>query len=127
MTYLVAFGVPLALLIIGAVVKNLIRDAPYEARDFFLGVELNLSALGSSLIYLTEIFSTNSSSGTDQYLPLFIVFSLIALLIVMSFHQKLEKQPQNKIAQGFVLGGLCNTIGFATFISFIVIIKGVSV
>lgn len=55
MNYIIALGIPIALIVIGGLVKKIVRGSTWQAADFYLGVELALSSVTSSLIYVFEL------------------------------------------------------------------------
>lgn len=126
MNYTIALGIPLVLILLGAMVKKLVRGTTWQPSDFFLGVELSLSALTSSLIFIFEI-SASVSANQSKVAPLgiFTATCLFLFFVVMAFHQDWEKKPQNPKAQIIWLGGFCNLIGIGLLSSFVLFVKGI--
>jgi hypothetical protein len=127
--YLSALGVPVVLLLCGALSKKLVRGSSWIRNDFFLGVELSLTALGSGLGYIAEI--TRSSRITNfqekgAVASVYCVTCFFLLFIVMSMHQDWEKRPQNINGQVIWLGLICNFIGISLVSSFVLLVKGTS-
>lgn len=54
-SYLIALGIPLLLVVCGALAKKLVRGTGWRSSDFFLGVELALASIGSAMVYFFEL------------------------------------------------------------------------
>jgi hypothetical protein len=129
--YTVALLIPFLLLACGSLLKKIVRGSGWERRDFFLGTELTLSAIGSAMVYLYDLQkavvagstlgASNRVSGTASYL----VIALLLLLFIMSTHQDWEQRTANRRGQILWLGMVCNGIGVALFASFVILVKGV--
>ncbi|MEP0989008.1 MULTISPECIES: hypothetical protein [Rhodobacterales] len=116
----------MVLILLGALVKKLVRGTAFQASDFFLGVELSLAALTSSLIFIFEV-SGSSTADQSKAVPLgiFTASCLFLFFVVMAFHQDWEKRPQNPRGQFVWLGGFCNLIGIGLLSSFVLFVKGI--
>lgn len=132
-SYLIALGIPIILLLSGAVAKKLVRGNGWKAADFFLGVELSLAALGAAMVHF---FDLQKLSATQQ-MPAqvlgdkivstasFLAISFFLLLWVLSTHQDWEARAQNERGQLIWLGGVSNLIGIILFGTFVMLVKGV--
>lgn len=125
MNYFIALGIPLILILLGAIAKKIVRGSQWIKSDFFLGVELSLSAVASSLIYIFEI--SNSRGGDDKAIALgvFSVTCLLLFFVVMAVHQDWERETQNCRGQLIWLGGFGNLIGIGLLFSFVLFVKGI--
>jgi phosphatidylglycerophosphate synthase len=131
--YVVAIVIPLLLLFCGALAKKLVRGGGWKTTDFFLGVELALSALGSAMVYLYDLQKTASSGGqTAVSLPgkmvatsSFLAISFFLLLWILSTHQDWEGRNQNPRGQFLWLGIGGNLVGILLYASFVMLVKGV--
>ncbi|OGQ60456.1 MAG: hypothetical protein A3J24_09275 [Deltaproteobacteria bacterium RIFCSPLOWO2_02_FULL_53_8] len=130
--YLIALGIPLILLICGALAKKLVRGGGWKYTDFFLGVEISLAALGSEMVYLYDLQKLSVTPAVEISRPekiiattSIIVITFFLLLCVLSIHQDWEGRTQNWKGQIVWLGGFCNGIGIALFAAFVMIVKGV--
>jgi hypothetical protein len=131
--YVIALVIPLLLLLCGAVAKKLVRGGGWKSTDFFLGVELALSALGSAMVYLYDL--QKSASGSSQHavsLPgkmvatsSFLAISFFLLLWILSTHQDWEGKNQNPRGQLLWLGIGGNLVGVLLYASFVMFVKGV--
>lgn len=131
--YVIALVIPLLLLLCGAVAKKLVRGGGWKSTDFFLGVELALSALGSAMVYLYDLQKT--ASGSSQHavsLPgkmvatsSFLAISFFLLLWILSTHQDWEGKNQNPRGQLLWLGIGGNLVGVLLYASFVMFAKGV--
>jgi hypothetical protein len=127
--YTAAVLIPILLIICGAFSKKLVRGTEWKRSDFFMGIDLTLAALASSLINASELLHANQQNlslakvvTNTSYIPIaFFIF-----FIVLCTHQDWEQKPQNKIGQWLWLGVFCNLIGTVLMVSFIVIVKGIS-
>lgn len=128
--YLIAIAIPLALLACGALLKKIVRGGGWQRRDFFLGAELALAAIGSAMVYLYDLRNTSSGSQTERWSNVaatasFIVISFFLLLFIMSTHQDWEQRTGNRQGQIIWLGIVCNALGVTLFSSFVLLVKGV--
>ncbi len=122
-------GIPIVLILSGALSKKLVRGTGWLKTDFFLGVELALASMGSALVFVYEI-SKNEDAAFIQSKALisglFTITCFFLLLWVMAVHQDWEKKPQNPHGQLLWLGGFCNLIGISLMAGFVLFVKGVS-
>ena len=129
--YLTALGIPIGLIIVTAFIRKLVRGSEWSKADFFLGVELSLSALTLAVVNFIDISRASAKSSANMSPSivisngLFVAIIVVALLFVVSQHQDWEKKTQQPKMQVFWLGIVCNTLGAALFIAFIVLVKGV--
>jgi hypothetical protein len=127
MQYLIALSIPLVLIGTGALAKKLVRGSAWVVSDFFLGVQLALAAMGSSLIFLSDLARTSDAQTVQSKLVVSGLFTLACfflLFLVMAIHQDWEKRPQDSQSQMFWLGGLSNFIGIALLAGFVLFVKG---
>ncbi|MCB1824035.1 MAG: hypothetical protein KDJ54_05415 [Candidatus Competibacteraceae bacterium] len=132
-SYLIALGIPLILLLCGALAKKLVRGGGWKYSDFFLGVELALAALGSAMVYFYDLQKLGSTPATPP-VPVsdkigatasFLAIAFFLLLWVLSTHQDWEGRTQNRRGQIVWLGLISNGVGIALFFSFVMLVKGV--
>jgi hypothetical protein len=126
--YVIAVVIPLILVAVGAVVRKLSEGNPWKLDYFYLGPELTLSSLGTSMLSLYDLVKDESievDQGKINTNISFMVIGLLLLLVVTSIHQDYEGQTQNRHGQRVWLGGVSNAIGFLFFVAFIVFVKGV--
>lgn len=128
-SYLVALGIPILLILSGAVAKKLVRGSGWRLKDFYLGVEISLAALGAALIHIFDLNKQqlNGALLGDQLVATasFLAISFFLLLWVLSTHQDWEARTQNETGQIIWLGGVSNIIGILLFGSFVMLVKGV--
>lgn len=132
-SYLVALGIPLILLLCGALAKKLVRGGGWKTTDFFLGVELALAALGSAMVYFYDLQKLPPSvPGTAVTVAdkigttaSFLAISFFLLLWVLSTHQDWEGRTSNQKGQIVWLGFISNGVGIALFAGFVMLVKGV--
>ena len=131
--YLIALGIPIILIFCGAFAKKLVRGTSWQISDFYLGVELALSAMAASLVYIydvsmlpnttpVQISIINSKIASNAS---FLAICFFLLLWVLTTHQDWEKRKENKKGQLIWLGVITNLIGIGLMFMFILIVKGV--
>jgi phosphatidylglycerophosphate synthase len=133
--YLVALGIPLLLMLCSALAKKLVRGAGWKMTDFFLGVELSLAALGSSMVYFYDLQKEQSGTNVIEAgasiaskigtTATFAAVCFFLLLVVLSNHQDWEPRSTNPRGQLFMLGVVSNLIGVALFAGFVLLVKGI--
>jgi hypothetical protein len=131
--YLVAVGIPLLLMLCGALAKKLVRGGGWKLTDFFLGVELSLASLGSAMVYFYDLQKLPmpgqpAVAGLGDKIgatATFLAISFFLLLWVLSTHQDWETRTTNKKGQVLMLGLLSNGVGIALFAGFVLLVKGV--
>lgn len=128
-SYLIALGIPIILILSGAVAKKLVRGSGWCMKDFYLGVETSLAALGAALIHFFDLNKQqlNGAELRDQMTATasFLAISFFLLLWVLSTHQDWEARTQNGVGQFIWLSGVSNIIGILLFGSFVMLVKGV--
>lgn len=131
--YIMALGIPLILILCGALAKKLVRGSAWRRTDFFLGVELSLSAMASALVYVFDlakmtIQQTGVQSSLDQKIAAtatFLALCFFLLLWVLSTHQDWERRSENSRGQIVWLGVIANLIGSGLLATFVLFVKGV--
>jgi len=130
--YIIALGIPLILILCGALAKKLVRGSPWQRTDFYLGVELSLSTMASAMVFLFDIAKemTANSAQTNVGVKLgvsgsFIALCFFLLLWVLSTHQDWEKRPQNPSGQFIWLGVVTNLVGAGLMAAFVLFVKGI--
>jgi hypothetical protein len=133
--YFVAAGVPLLLVLVGAVARKLVRGTAWIRQDFYLGIDLALAALSAGLIYLYDVLQLMKSgtAGPGSLPPelqllraaSFIALSILILLVVMAFHQDHERKPRRPLKQFLLLGIVSNFVSGGLLAVFIFLVKGV--
>lgn len=96
--HLVAVGIPLLLMLCGALAKKLVRGGGWKLTDFFLGVELSLASLGSAMVYFYDLQKLPmpgqpAAVGLGDVIgatATFLAISFFLLLWVLSTHQDWE-------------------------------------
>lgn len=128
-SYLIALGIPIMLLLSGAVAKKLVRGSGWEVKDFYLGVETSLAALGAALIHFFDLHKQQAAGNAlgDQVASTasFLAIAFFLLLWVLSTHQDWEARTQNGKGQIIWLGCVSNSIGILLFGAFVMLVKGV--
>ena len=132
-SYLVAIGIPIILLLCGALAKKLVRSGGWKRTDFFLGVELALAALGSAMVYfydLQKLPPTPAAAGASVADRIgatasFLAITFFLLLWILSTHQDWEARTQNPRGQIVWLGVISNLVGVAVFAAFVMLVKGI--
>lgn len=134
-TYVVALGVPIILLFCGAFGKKIVRGNKWKRHDFFLGVQIMLGAITTSLIRLVDIAGQpvnqavsidntpfrNSITATTVYLAL----AFVLFLVVVSTHQDWEKKNSDPNGQIIVLVVTTNLLGILMIAAYIFLVKGI--
>jgi len=130
--YLVALGIPLTLLICGAIAKKIARGEGWKRTDFFLGLELALATMGSAMLHFYDLQKMNVEQGDPAMIgakigasATFLVAAFVVLLWVLSTHQDWERRTANTGRQIIWLGIVSNIAGVAMFAGFVLFVKGV--
>ncbi|HEX8203353.1 MAG TPA: hypothetical protein VF590_22950 [Isosphaeraceae bacterium] len=142
MRVLTGLIVPTLLLFAGMLAKKLARGKGWKPDDFYLGVELSLGAFTSALLQIFDLIKENqrlASVAAQAGVPTpqttqdvqrsvtsiasFIVVTFVLFFLVLSFHQDWESEPDSR-RKRWILGGLCNALGFGMMFGFLVLIKG---
>jgi dipeptide/tripeptide permease len=133
--YFIALIIPLALLLIGAVAKKLVRGTAWVRSDFWLGMDLALAGMSAGFIYLYELVRASSGAPPVQQSSTlvnkllvdtgFLVVSCLGLLWVLALHQDHERNTGRPAAQFWLLAVVGNGVGALILVVFIVVVKGV--
>lgn len=128
-SYLIALGIPIILLLSGAVAKKLVRGSGWRAKDFYLGVETSLASLGAAMIHFFDLQKQRMSGGQlgEEVVATasFLAIAFFLLLWILSTHQDWEARTQNEKGQYLWLGLISNLIGILLFGSFVMLVKGI--
>ena len=132
-SYIIALGIPLILIVCGALAKKLVRGSAWQKSDFFLGVELSLAAMASGLVYIFDLAklanapppNLNHVDNKMVATATFLAFCFFLLLVVLTVHQDWEKRTQNPTGQFFWLGIVTNLIGAGLLAAFVLYVKGI--
>ena len=130
--YLIALGIPLVLILSGALARKLVRGSTWQRSDFFLGVELALAAMASALVYVFDLAALSAAQSTQSPdLPeklaatgSFLALSFFLLLWILTTHQDWEQRTANRGGQIFWLGFFANLIGAVLLAIFVLFVKG---
>jgi hypothetical protein len=127
--YLVALGIPLVLIVCGALARKLVRGTLWQQSDFYLGVELALSAMGSALVHVLDLSRASaapvSTAPRIAAAATFLALCFFLLLWILSTHQDWEKRSQNPRGQLIWLAVIGNLIGGGLLAVFVLFVKGV--
>lgn len=131
--YLIALGIPIMLILCGAVARKLVRGARWQCSDFFLGVELSLAAMASAMVHIFDLAKLISSQSgievdlTNKFATTasFLVICFFFLLWILSTHQDWEKRSQNPTGQLIWLGIIANITGIGLWAGFVFLVKGI--
>jgi hypothetical protein len=134
MRFLASFLIPFALLFVGGFVKKLARGTPgFRRHDWYMGVELTLTAFVSGLTQALDALLKLPWDGRTPVPPevthslawglLFAGGMFCALFPVLSMHQDDEQGAFNSREQWIYLLGICNAIGIGSMAVFLIWIK----
>ena len=107
----VAFGVPLTLIVCGALIKKIIRGSSWRSDDWFLGVELCFASLSASIFNIVHVIGSNDAGARGRIAGVYLVLCFALLLGVMSIHQTWNDEKDGSFARVAWLGGVSNVIG----------------
>jgi len=118
--WLYAIGIPVVILFTAAIGKKLIRSTPFEAKDWFLGVDASLTAITTGLASVAQFLKAD-----PKKVSVCLVTAFLAYVINLVIHQ--ENEPRgghvltttNKIFLGFV----SNFIGFGALATILLLLK----
>jgi len=132
MRYLIAIGIPLLLLLCGALAKKLVRGTRFQQEDFFLGVELTLAALTSGMLYFFELVQFTPTGIVLLAHPekllvaaVFVPICFALLLWVLSTHQDWERLSTRTVGRFGRLALFSNGIGVGLVCAFALLVKGI--
>ncbi|SFI70969.1 hypothetical protein [Nitrosomonas sp. Nm34] len=130
--YFIAIGIPVALLLSGAMAKKLVRGSTWKRQDFFLGVEFTLAAMSAALVFIFDLVAANQT-GSNPVSPReyaetgsFLATTFFLLLWIMSTHQDWEPRNDDPRAQIIWLGVIANLVGAGLLVAFVLLVKGVT-
>src|SRR5947207_5279141 len=128
--YVLALGIPVILIVAGALAKKLVRGSTWQRSDFFLGVELSLAAMASGLVNFLDL-SKPALTGAAPLSPqkttetaVYVAICFFLLLWVLSTHQDWERRPQSPKGQFICLGVISNLVGAGLMVACILYVKG---
>jgi len=133
--YFAGIGMPLLLVLLGAVAKKLVRGTGWIRQDFFLGIDLALAALSSGLIYLYELLRRmgRDPAGTQdgyEYALLsamgFIIVAILVLFLTLTLHRDEERNGARPVRQFLLPGVVSNLSAGGLLTIFVVLVKGVT-
>jgi hypothetical protein len=128
--YFVAVVTPIALLILGALGKAIIRRE-FNRAIWFLGFEAALTALYAGVVYLYDVAKDKQLLGDGNKLMIlagFLLWAFITFFSVTLFHMFWEhedKRLRKPVRQFLVLGVISNALGFGLLLAFVLLVKGV--
>jgi hypothetical protein len=140
MEYVIYFVIPSLFLFLGAISKRIIRASVSRWDDWFLGVELILTALSTGMMHALDLGFKLKRHGKIRNdldflnVTLFIIITFVLFLFIVIVHQRWESIPSTALAlrakskrergKIFWLAGVSNTIGYMLFTTYIFLIKG---
>lgn len=125
----VGIGVPIVLLIIGIMGKRLARgpSSSWLRADFYLGVELTLAGVSSSLLNVFDFLKPGRVSHPSDAVVMLvnvtaIVFGILFFLFVLTLHQTyaLGNPPRSRTKELLMLAGLSNVLGFSVLVASVI-------
>jgi hypothetical protein len=132
--YVISVGIPLLLLWSGALAKKLVRAGTggrgWRRQDLFMGVELTLSALSLTLLYMVEIVRALQSYPVEDLQDLLLtglaytVFVFFILYLFISWHQDWEHQDHDRAGQVVRLVFITNGVGTVLVAAAIILLGG---
>src|ERR1044072_6304502 len=117
--YVVAFCVPVGVLVIGALAKKIMRGPGWLRSDFYLGVELALASLASDLDYLLSLAGRGRSATGAT---IFLVGVLTFLFFLVAEQQDWGKSSSSRW-QVFHLCVVSNLVGGGLLVAFLLYVK----
>lgn len=129
--FTIAVFVPLILIISGTLVKKLARKKRgWSPDDWFLGLELCLATLSSTVLHLCDVSSMPPMSVPGMQAQMmststFLAFTLAGLFLVTSYRQDWHGSRRAPRRRVFWLAGVCNLIGATLLFTFIILVRGI--
>jgi len=121
--YVVAFCVPVGVLLIGVLAKKVTRATRgWQRDDFYLGFELALAAIAGDLDYLLGLAGGRFSGAVAPLI--FLVAALVSLLWLIAERQDWATAAPS-FKQIFRLCFLSNVVGGGLLVAFILLVKGI--
>jgi hypothetical protein len=106
--------------------KKLVRGSSWEARDFYLGIQLTLSTFSAVILFVFETLRSPAGSATSAITPL--LFGVVVFFIyvwLLTLHQDWEHLHPRPKGQILRLGCVSNLVGIFLFAAFVFMIKGI--
>ncbi len=147
--YFRAILVPLLFIAIGICAKKLVRSSNgWQKTDWFLGMELMLGTVSTSLVHLIEVFNKNIRSASNTpatkakintaqsvfqdltasttFTILVIALFFVVMALYKDFHSDFNtSSTPNPKHEYIVVGIVCNLVGLIFMYTFVLGIKGV--
>jgi hypothetical protein len=129
--YTISIIVPIIIILSSAFAKKIVRGSSWVRSDFFLGVELSLSAIAGATTYFIDLSKSISQGGIGVYASsvvanaVFLSICFLLLLVILATHQEWERAKQSPGKQVWWLGVFCNFLGACLLMAFILVVKGV--
>lgn len=120
--------VPLIFFVISGLAKALARSSGIRWEDWYLGVELILAALSSTLLYVVDLarkVNLEKVMACTVFTVLLVLFLVVQLLLHRTFGDSMTSEIFPKRVCRFIMIGVCNCIGFVFLGGFIVFLKGI--
>jgi hypothetical protein len=125
--YFVALGAPVALLVVGAVGKGVIRGK-HTVRNLYMGFDATLTGLYAGVVYLYDLARSSQLESKLKLTAGFLAVGIVLLVVVLGCHQAWEKEERNSPwwMQFLMLGLFANFLGFGLLFVFVYLVKGAS-
>lgn len=117
-----SFAIPLVLLGIGAAIQKVVAHKPLSREHFYLGLDLTVYFLASTMINFLDIAKSHSSDARDLRLVwtvLMLLAAIVMLIIQMGIHQRWMGDENKCRMQVFMLCYFSNGLAILMLYGFV--------
>lgn len=123
---LLAFGVPVVFILVGAMGRKAVRKSSWERADFFLGPELCLAAFSADVLFMGALFNQpRHADGQPEGTAFWLLIAIVCTyLFLLTLHQDWERRTDRTRAQFIWLVVMSNLLGTGLFAAFVFLVEG---
>lgn len=123
--YCTVFLIPIALILVSAVTKKIVRGSGWRWEDFYLGMDLTLAAFSAAAVNVLDFQGrANPPVGTNigANAAWYIAVCFFLYIVQTAFHQDWQRPEKIGKKQILMLGLASNIIGIG-LLGFFIILK----
>lgn len=120
LAYWSAFAIPLILLLMSAFIRKLIEGVDFKRDHWYLGVDLTVYFLASTLINFLDIAKASPINvARIVWTAVLVAGGVVMLFVQAGFHQTWVPKNQKGLLQKCILCGFCNILGILLLYGFV--------